>query len=529
MNTAIWYDFPPIAELLAVAQQHKRLAICLPDKTLPDWVYRPENPSEQAFYQRWQQQKSCVQFLAVNLFSDLLPDAELWLLPPVCWQNLADYFEADELSWQTKAIETKEKTAIKPWFMPSAVSPVSQVAVIGAGLAGAATAYALAKRGVKILVLEKNTIAHAASGNHQGLLYAKISAHATEQSELLLGAYGYTRRLIEQLLPDSDAWQACGVLHVNHDANETKRNAQLAQQNEHRSIYHHVNQEFASEVAGVGVPNDALFWQQGVSLNPPSFARALLNHANISVHENCTLESLTLGETEHVLHTSQGIFSASHIVFCTGADSKKIAELQHLPWQMIRGQTSLVPARADLPLKTALSGASYISPAWQGWHCYGASFVPHDEGDDWRLSEEIHNQNELHQLCPELAQKLLPSADGMENLPRGRAAIRCDSPDHLPTVGAIADDAALKQVYAKLALDKNYRLNAPCPYLPRVYVNAAHGSRGIATAPWCAEAIAAEILGFPHPFSARLRAALHPNRHSIRTIIRHSKKQANPL
>ncbi|MCG3363113.1 FAD-dependent oxidoreductase, partial [Neisseria meningitidis] len=79
--------------------------------------------------------------------------------------------------------------------------------------------------------------------------------------------------------------------------------------------------------------------------------------------------------------------------------------------------------------------------------------------------------------------------------------IRCDSPDHLPLVGALGDIAAMQQTYAKLALDKNYRIDAPCPYLPNAYANTAHGTRGLATAPICAAAVAAQILGLPHPFS----------------------------
>ena len=70
-------------------------------------------------------------------------------------------------------------------------------------------------------------------------------------------------------------------------------------------------------------------------------------------------------------------------------------------------------------------------------------------------------------------------------------------------------------------IGQNYRLdNIPCPYLPNAYINTAHGTRGLATAPICAAAIAAEILGLPHPLSQRLRTALHPNRAIIRAIVR---------
>ena len=111
-------------------------------------------------------------------------------------------------------------------------------------------------------------------------------------------------------------------------------------------------------------------------------------------------------------------------------------------------------------------------------------------------------------------------SDGLQTT-QGHAALRCDSLDHLPVVGALGDITAMQSAYAKLALDKNYRLdNIPCPYLPNAYINTAHGTRGLATAPICAAAIAAEILGLPHPLSQRLRTALHPNRTIIRAIVR---------
>ncbi|MDU6658178.1 MAG: FAD-dependent oxidoreductase, partial [Neisseria mucosa] len=124
---------------------------------------------------------------------------------------------------------------------------------------------------------------------------------------------------------------------------------------------------------------------------------------------------------------------------------------------------------------------------------------------------------------PPLAQSLF--SDGLQTPPlqstQGHAALRCDSLDHLPVVGALGDIAAMQSAYAKLALDKNYRLdNIPCPYLPHAYINTAHGTRGLATVPICASAIAAEILGLPHPLSQRLRTALHPNRAIIRAIVR---------
>ena len=85
----------------------------------------------------------------------------------------------------------------------------------------------------------------------------------------------------------------------------------------------------------------------------------------------------------------------------------------------------------------------------------------------------------------------------------------------------------MRRDYAKLALDKNYRLaHIPCPWLPQAYANTAHGSRGLATAPLCAADIAAQICGHPRPLSPRLRRALHPNRVIARSIVHGRENRA---
>ena len=68
----------------------------------------------------------------------------------------------------------------------------------------------------------------------------------------------------------------------------------------------------------------------------------------------------------------------------------------------------------------------------------------------------------MAKLHPHLAADLL--SDGLSlayNIPKGHAALRCDSPDHLPIAGPLGHIAAMQQAYARLALDKNYSLSTP--------------------------------------------------------------------
>src|SRR5690606_16039489 len=118
----------------------------------------------------------------------------------------------------------------KPWFArPGFASSERRAVVVGAGLAGCATAASLAARGWQVSVLERHAdAAQEGSGNPQGVLYLKLSAHGTALSRLVVSGFGYPRRLLENLHKGHD-WQPCGVLQLVYDEKERERQAELRQ------------------------------------------------------------------------------------------------------------------------------------------------------------------------------------------------------------------------------------------------------------------------------------------------------------
>jgi tRNA 5-methylaminomethyl-2-thiouridine biosynthesis bifunctional protein len=54
------------------------------------------------------------------------------------------------------------------------------------------------------------------------------------------------------------------------------------------------------------------------------------------------------------------------------------------------------------------------------------------------------------------------------------------------------------------------------PWLGGLYINAGHGSKGLLTAPLCAEIIAAMLEHEPLPVDAGLARTLDPNRFLLR-------------
>lgn len=439
----------------------------------------------------------------------------------LCWELLPTQENFKIICLNHFVLPEKNATSLKAYFrQPEPFSmdrnrQPENVLIIGAGIAGASTAYALARRGIRVTVLEANTIASAGSGNRQGLLYAKISAYNTLQTQLLLASYGFSRSLLTGFL-DEKHWSPCGVLHLNDHDQETQRNQLLAK--EKTPLWRWVSQEEASHIAGIPLPYSGLFWQYGAWIHPPALTRRLLSHPNITVLENHPIENVQYdGKLWHAISSHQQDFSGCHLVLCTGAQ-RHLTQLFGIQTASIRGQTDNIAA-TDFSgsLKTALSGKSYISPAWENAHCFGAIFRPNNDDDQIYQEDTQENCQALQQLHSQLGENLCKTQTVLSS----HAAVRCDAFDHLPLVGAVGDVLAMRQVYAALGLDKNYRIQADCPYIPNLYVNIAHGSRGLCTAPFCGEAIAADITQTLSPLPHNLRAALSPNRLFIRDIVRH--------
>ncbi|MCY1457434.1 tRNA 5-methylaminomethyl-2-thiouridine biosynthesis bifunctional protein MnmC [compost metagenome] len=71
-----------------------------------------------------------------------------------------------------------------------------------------------------------------------------------------------------------------------------------------------------------------------------------------------------------------------------------------------------------------------------------------------------------------------------------------------------------------LAKDARQVPEVPAPWLDGLYVNSAHGSRGLITAPLSGELLAAWLDDEPLPVPRAVAEACHPNRFALRRLIR---------
>ena len=70
--------------------------------------------------------------------------------------------------------------------------------VIGGGIAGCSSAYALARRGIEVTLIERHEkLALEASGNPIAMLYPKLSIKPSMQSTLAWQSFEFTLNLLQ--------------------------------------------------------------------------------------------------------------------------------------------------------------------------------------------------------------------------------------------------------------------------------------------------------------------------------------------
>ncbi len=401
--------------------------------------------------------------------------------------------------------------------------------VVGAGLAGCASAASLAARGWRVTLIEQHEkIAQEASGNAQGILYLKLSAHETALSRFILSGFGYTRRLLEarstaqaaHATLSKDDWAICGILQLAFNDKEQQR-ADTLSAHFPESLLQSVTAQQASQLAGVELDNGGLFYPETGWVNPPALCHVLSQHPLITLKN--TLQAITLRQDNaqwQVFAEDDLIAKAPVVILCNAANVAQFSQTQHLPLSRVRGQTTQLPATtASQSISCVVCANGYISPARHGTHTIGASFNFAEDSQAATQAEHRSNLALLHELAPSFKLHCATDSIDVANL-KGHAAFRCTSIDYLPLVGPVAQHDNFMQTYADLRKDARLPLTQPCPWHSGLYVNTAHGSRGLLSAPLAAELLAAWIGNEPLPLPLELAQQCHPNRFALRTLMR---------
>ncbi|MDR0781985.1 MAG: bifunctional tRNA (5-methylaminomethyl-2-thiouridine)(34)-methyltransferase MnmD/FAD-dependent 5-carboxymethylaminomethyl-2-thiouridine(34) oxidoreductase MnmC [Pseudomonadales bacterium] len=370
-------------------------------------------------------------------------------------------------------------------------TPRGTLAIVGGGLAGCSSAFALAESGWRVTLFERNAaLASAASGNPQGILHFRPVKRQAPDSHFNLYAYLHATRHYQALAHAVGLrWHPCGHLQLATTAALRQRFAAILEESVYPSaLLHYLDRDAASAKAGVPLQYPALFFPDSGWLSPPELCTLYAAHPNITLATLSEVHAFRQDRSGWRLHTNAAAQAAQQhfdrIILANSSEAALFPELGHLPFISNRGQVDVYSASADSTVHTIVCGQSYLVPG-DNVQCLGGSYYLGDDSPAAVSARQHWHLEQLRDACPTLGQAL-----ATRRPLQARRASRCITPDRLPLVGAL--DA------------ERY---------PNLYLNLAHGSHGLTRTPLCAAWLTSQINATPPPCLPLLGELLNPARY----------------
>jgi tRNA 5-methylaminomethyl-2-thiouridine biosynthesis bifunctional protein len=379
--------------------------------------------------------------------------------------------------------------------------------VIGAGLAGACTAAALAALGFEVTVIDRlDRPAGGTSGNPAGLFHATVHADDGPHARLYRAAALHTARLLAGLSPTQVPHGGDGLLRLERSLTPEAMQVRIHRLGLPPDFVQALSAEAAGALAGVPLPSAAWFYPGGGWVDPAALVRERLSGPGIRFigdTEAMALRRATDGLWQVLGAGHQVLTAAPHLVLANAEQAGPLLATVGLPLpalQRSRGQVSHFDGSP--PLRLPLAGDGYAL-SWPGGLLCGATSQDADEDPALRDDDHRANFERLQRLCG-----LTAPADPARW--QGRVGWRVQPVDRLPLAGPVPT-----QAHATTARHDQVRL---LPHEQGLHLAIGLGARGLTLAPLLGELVAARIAGTPLPLEQALVDAVDPGRFAVRAF-----------
>ena len=339
----------------------------------------------------------------------------------------------------------------------------ADVAVVGAGIAGVATAYFLAAGGASVVVLEARGVAEAASGRNAGFLLAGVAENFVAASRRYgerraLRIWRFTQRtqaLVRSLVDEHGI--DCALRWNGSD--------QIAGDDEEWREIEASARPLASEGVRVSVDRtarSATFVDDG-ELHPVRWVRGLAAAAvkkGARIHESTRVDAVGAGEAR----TATGVVHASAIVVCTNAYTAHLTPSRVRP---VRGQML-----ATAPAAPVFARPAYANRGYRYWRQTVDGRVLVGGWRDTAVDEEVGEEERTTEVVQRQLEAFLREHHVTAAVTHRWAGTMGFSHDALPYIGRVAKG---------------------------MFVCGGFTGHGMAFGPASAELVAALVRGATHP------------------------------
>ncbi|HYC97618.1 tRNA (5-methylaminomethyl-2-thiouridine)(34)-methyltransferase MnmD [Brevundimonas sp.] len=344
------------------------------------------------------------------------------------------------------------------------------VAIIGAGIAGAALTRVFAALGLTCTVVEETAAGSGASGFPSALVTPRLDAGDAGIAALHAQALARAGALYAAV---PGAILTEGVLQLEQAARDAARFAKVATQDIWpEGAVTPLPAAACAERLNEPVETGGLLMRDALVLDPRPVLEAWLAMADRVSASVARVEPVADG-WRLINRAGDPILEAGIVVIAAGWGAAALAP--DLPLAPVRGQADWVEGVTSRPA----AWGGYAAPTGTGL-LFGAT---HDRGDtrvEADAESTARNLQTLGARLPRLAARVAVAEQA-----HSRAAVRATTPDRLPLAGALA---------------------------PGLFVLTGLGSRGFCVAPLLAEHVAALALDAPSPLPTALSRRLEPNR-----------------
>ena len=362
--------------------------------------------------------------------------------------------------------------------LPGAAAPEwspGRVAIVGAGIAGAALVRAFRALGLEPALFEAVGIGAGASGNPSALVTPRLDAGRGAAAELHAQAFARAVDLYRRETPL--AVLAEGALQLERNDRDWSRFGRLAGWDGFSPEGLQTLDPAATAVR-LGEPAPRGLWiRDAVTLDPAGVLKTWL--AGVEPVTTTIAGLVRDGASWRLMDPAGGVAGEAEVVCLAAGPS--VSRLADVPLRPVRGQVSW----AETPFLGAAAAWGGYATATRDGVLFGATHDRDDLGTEVRFQDHDRNLESLRQGRPRLAAGVNASALS------GRASTRAAAPDHFAFAGAVAERAGL-------------------------YVLAGLGGRGFTLAPLLAEQVAALATGLPRPLAHPLAKYVDAGRYSGR-------------